>query len=96
MGIIIKIPENLFFYKLIVASIVEVATKVVCMGWGGNPTFVALFIIIIAFLVIALSQTLPLLSPSWGKSLNIHQGSHHQGAPTQLLIFMNISLLVLL
>ena len=55
MGIIIRIPENLFFYKLIVASIVEVATKVVCMGWGwgGNPTFVALFIIIIAFLVIA-------------------------------------------
>ena len=97
MGII-RIPENLFFYKLIVASIVEVATKVVCMGWGwgGNPTFVALFIIIIAFLVIALSQTLPLLSPSWGKSLNIHQGSHHQGAPTQLLIFMNISLLLLL
>ena len=92
-----KTPENLFFYKLIVASIVEVATKVVCMGGGGcKPTFVALFIIIIAFLVIALSQTLPLLSPSWGKSLNIHQGSHHQGAPTQLLIFMNISLLVLL
>ena len=115
--IITKTPENLFFYKLIVASIVEVATKVVCMGWGwggtllllhffifiiiinsmgGNPSFVALFNIVIAFLVIVLSLTLPLLSPSWGKSLNIHQGSHHQGAPTQLLIFMNISLLLLL